>query len=58
MNQHRKFQLNILKTVGVVNGMTDKLQEIRQLFSNVFKCFQIFWLHDIDAICIVLQIYL
>ena len=33
--QHRKFQLNVFKTVGVVSGMTDKLQENRQL---LYEC--------------------
>ena len=31
MNQHRKSQLDILKTVGVVYGMTNTHKENRQL---------------------------
>ena len=35
MNQHRKFQLDIFKTVGVVYRLTNKLQENRQLLFNL-----------------------
>ena len=31
LGPHRKFQLNIFKTVGVVCGMTNKVQENRKL---------------------------
>ena len=36
-NLHRKFQLDILKTAGVVYGMTDTHKDNRQLiFTGIF----------------------